>query len=260
MLYFSISHPGNPPTDLTLSRVGLERVRVTWTDPDIRPHGGYRIEVVSVNINMTSDMSPREITLTPRSTPYEVTLVSLSRHYPINNIMESITLNGETLSNQLIHCYCCCCCTDLLAPTSPSVSSLTATSVTISWTQPVDSMTVNIYRVTLTTTSAGMCSGVNHTREENTTSTSIVIDGLEENSIYTVTISAVNNEFNAVSSTSGLTVTAGMFTSIIRIWIASYMSLHHCRTTPTLRIHYAYRLFIVIYLSCILIYLCNFES
>ena len=104
LCYFSISHPGNPPTGLTLSRVSLERMRVTWTDPDIRPRGGYRIEVVRGNINMTADMSPQEISLTPRSTPYEVTLVSLSRHYPVNNIMESITLNGETL-NQLIHFY-----------------------------------------------------------------------------------------------------------------------------------------------------------
>ena len=50
---------------------------------------------------MTADMSPQEIKLTPRSTPYEVTLVSLSKHYPIN-IMESITLRGETLSNYFI--------------------------------------------------------------------------------------------------------------------------------------------------------------
>ena len=66
---------------------------------------------------------------------------------------------------------------------------------------------MDIYRVTLTTTSTGMCSGVSHTREENTTSTSIVIDGLEENSIYTVTISAMNNEFNAINTTSGPTIT-----------------------------------------------------
>ena len=168
---------------------------------------------------MTVDMPPQEITLTPRSTPYEVTLVSLSRHYPINNIMGSITLIGETLSNQLIHCCCCCCCscsccscycccyTDLLAPTSPSMLSLTTTSVTISWIQPVGGLTVDIYRVTLTTTSTGMCLGVSHTREKNTTSTSIVIDGLEENSIYTVTISAMNIQFNAVRSTSGPTIT-----------------------------------------------------
>ena len=72
---------------------------------------------------------------------------------------------------------------------------------------------MDIYRVTLTTTSTGMCLGVSHTREENTTSTSIVIDGLEENSIYTVTISAVNNQSNAINTTSGLTITtlaAGM--------------------------------------------------
>ena len=184
---------------------------------------------------MTANMPPQEITLTPRSTPYEVTLVSLSRHYPINNIMESISLNGKALSCCCCCCcccccYCCCCCccycccyyyyyyyTDLLAPTSPSMSSLTTTSVTISWTQPVGSLTVDIYRVTLTTTSTGMCLGVSHTREKNTTSTSIVIDGLEENSIYTVTISAMNNEFNVMKSTSGPTITtpeAGIFTCI----------------------------------------------
>ena len=94
------------------------------------------------------------------------------------------------------------------------MSSLTATSVTISWTQLVGGLTVDIYRVTLTTrTSSGMCTAVGHTREETATSTSIVIDGLEENSIYTVTISAVNNQFNATNTTSGLTITtpaAGM--------------------------------------------------
>ena len=217
LCYFSISHPGDPPTGLTLRRVGLDRVRVTWTDPDIRPRGGYRIEVtgdISPTINGAS--SPEEISLrSPGS--YLITLVSLSRHYPINNIMESITLNGKALS------CCCCCCyyyyyTDLPAPTSPSVSSLTATSVTISWTQPVGSLTVDIYRVTLTTTSAGMCLGVSHTREETTTSTSIVIDGLEVNSIYTVTISATNNEFNALRSTPGPNITtlaAGIFSCIV---------------------------------------------
>ena len=194
-------------------------MRVTWTDPDIRPRGRYRIEVASGNINITADMSPQEITLTPRSTPYEVILVSQSRHYPINNIMESITLDGKALSC----CFCCFCYyyyyyTDLLAPTSLSMSLLTATSVTISWTQPVGSLMVNIYRVTLTTPSTGMCSGFNHTREENATSTSIVIDGLEENSIYTVTISAMNNEFNAARNTSGSTITtlaAGIFRCIV---------------------------------------------
>ena len=174
---------------------------------------GYRI-VVTGNLNVTATSSPQEISLSSPGS-YNITLVSLSRHYPINNIMESITLIGEGLSNQII-CYCCCCCcyTDLLAPTSLSMSSLTATSVTISWTQPVGGLTVDIYRVTLTTrTSSGMCIAVGHTREETTTSTSIVIDGLEGNSIYTVTVSAVNNESNLINTTSKLAITtpaAGM--------------------------------------------------
>ena len=74
---------------------------------------------------------------------------------------------------------------------------------------------MDIYRVTLTTTSTGMCSGVSHTREETTTSTSIVIDSLEENSNYTVSVSAMNNQSNVINTTSGLTITtlaAGMFT------------------------------------------------
>ena len=76
-------------------------------------------------------------------------------------------------------------------------------------------LTVDMYRVTFTRTSTGMCSGVSHTREGTTTSTSIVIDSLEENSNYTVTISAVNNVFNSINTTSGPTITtleAGMFT------------------------------------------------
>ena len=88
-------------------------------------------------------------------------------------------------------------------------------------------LTVDIYRVTLTRTSTGMCSGVSHTEEETTTSTSIVIDGLEENSIYTVTISAMNNEFNAVRSTSGPTITTlevGTFTCIV---VGGYSILSH---------------------------------
>ena len=163
---------------------------------------------------MTATSSPQEIALSSPGS-YNITLVSLSRHYPINNIMESITLIGEGLSNQII-CYCCCCCccyTDLLAPTSPSMSSLTATSVILSWTQPVGGLTVDVYRVTLTRSSSGMCPGFRHTREETTTSTSIVIDGLEENSIYTVTVSAVNNDPNLINTTSELTITtlvAGM--------------------------------------------------
>ena len=68
-------------------------------------------------------------------------------------------------------------------------------------------LTVDIYRVTLTRSSTGMCPGFRHIREETTTSTSIMIDSLEENSIYTVTVSAVNNESNAVNTTSGLTIT-----------------------------------------------------
>ena len=86
------------------------------------------------------------------------------------------------------------------------------------------SLTVDIYRVTLTRTSTGMCSGVSHTREGTTTSTSIVIDGLEENSTYTVTVSAMNNEFNVMKSTSGPTITtlaAGIFTLYIVVRVLS---------------------------------------
>ena len=109
------------------------------------------------------------------------------------------------------------------------MSSLTATSVTISWTQPVGGLTVDIYRVTLTTrASSGMCTAVGYTREDTTTSTSIVIDGLEENSSYTVTVSALNNKFKAIHTTSELTITtpaAGMLS------YCTYDFNAHCKLT-----------------------------
>ena len=122
------------------------------------------------------------------------------------------------------------CYTDLLAPASPSVSKLTASSVIVSWTEPVGGLRVDIYRVTLTTISVGMCSGVSLSGESTTTSTSIMINGLGENSIYTVTISAVNNEFNVVRSISGPTITtleAGVFMYILVRVLSRIM--HSCQ-------------------------------
>ena len=74
-------------------------MRVTWTDPDIRPNNGYKIEVTgdtSSTINNAS--SPEEISLSSPGS-FVITLVSLSRHYPIDNITENITLIGKGLSN-----------------------------------------------------------------------------------------------------------------------------------------------------------------
>ena len=55
-----------------------------------------------------------------------------------------------------------------------------------------------------------------------------MIDGLRVNSIYTVTISATNNEFNVVRGTSGPTITtleAGMFICIVvRVYLLYYLT------------------------------------
>ena len=110
-------------------------------------------------------------------------------------------MNGETL----ICCCCCYCCCFLLllllyrfVSTHFSLNVITDCYIscrildpTCGWSDSGYLQSDSHYNIPLE------CVQVSVTLEKRTaTSTSIVIDGLEENSIYTVTISAMNNEFN----------------------------------------------------------------
>ena len=76
---------------------------------------------------------------------------------------------------------------DVLPPTISS--SVTATSATLSFSQPTNSLSVDMFTVTLTSTT---CNGV-PARTESTTSNSVTIGSLEAGIQYSVVVTGRNN-------------------------------------------------------------------
>ncbi len=75
----------------------------------------------------------------------------------------------------------------VLAPVI-TIDSMTATSATLSFSQPTNSLSVDIYTVTLTSTT---CNGV-PTRAGSTTSNSVTIGSLEAGIQYSVSVTGRN--------------------------------------------------------------------
>ena len=83
---------------------------------------------------------------------------------------------------------------DFSRPISITFSSITATSVTISWTQPPFSLSMDEYRVELrrVTGARQLCTMVEEYKSKMTTGISTVnFSNLQEFSIYSVTITAI---------------------------------------------------------------------
>ncbi len=91
---------------------------------------------------------------------------------------------------------------DVLAPTISQ--SVTATSVTLSFSQPTNSLSVDIYTVTLTGTT---CNGV-PTRTGSTTSSSVTIDSLEAGIQYSVNVTGRNDIYNLTSTRTTILTTS----------------------------------------------------
>ena len=116
---------------------------------------------------------------------------------------------------------------------SITISSLTATSVTISWSPqpaqlrlPVIEYTVSLTRVT--GSGQALCPGVMDSRRPaaTTTATSMSFTGLEESSTYTVTVTTTFNvsgsNMDVASDMMFTTPSAGMNTRIIVIIMDIY--------------------------------------
>ncbi len=95
---------------------------------------------------------------------------------------------------------------DVLPPIM-SPSSVTATSATLSFSQPTNSLSVDMYTVTLTSTT---CNGV-PTRTGSTTSNSVTIGNLEVGIQYSVSITGRNNlaELEGTGTTTLTTTETG---------------------------------------------------
>ena len=170
---------------------------VSWTAPSPPPSMGYQITTdstdFSVGIDVTSSATSRTILLQPGL--HSIRMRTLSQHYPSEIVGPvEITVKGTlcyTLAYSVlfivVHYY-----TDFLAPTITS-SSITATSVTITWSQPEGSLAADDYTISLqrlTGNSRQLCPTITDSRQMTTTTTSMSFTNLQEFSIYTVTVTA----------------------------------------------------------------------
>ena len=108
-------------------------------------------------------------------------------------------------------------------PSNITISSLTATSVTVSLTQPPFSFTPVNYTVTLTRVTGSdqvLCTSTQHSRTIAVPSptnnlTSVMLPDLQEFSAYTITVMARFSEFHvnctATNSATFTTISTGMF-------------------------------------------------
>ena len=89
-----------------------------------------------------------------------------------------------------------CACSAPSAPTVTMAVSLSPTSITLTWTQPVGEV-VDSYELSFSY--KGPCSGFNHTNTTtvNGTTRQHTLTGLQEFSNYIVTITAVNTALQA---------------------------------------------------------------
>ena len=167
------------------------------------PSGGYRITVDSTDISTGIDTtsSPHTITV-PQPGVHSIRVVGLSQHLPSETVgpME-VTVRGQEKTISLDN--------NTSLPPAGSMEaiitalSLTATSVTISWSPqpaqfrlPVVEYTVSLTRVT--GSGQAVCTQVVDSRSVVTTSvTSMSFTGLEEFSTYTVTVTTTFNVFGS---------------------------------------------------------------
>ena len=102
---------------------------------------------------------------------------------------------------------------DILDPIVTS-SSVTATTATIALAQPMGSLPADQYTVTLTR--SGQQPDCQHYVDNvimTTTSDSVLFEGLEENSVYSVSVIAITvNLTRSVSAADITTLTAGEYT------------------------------------------------
>jgi len=143
----------------------------------------------------------RTLTGLQNGASYTISIVGTSDHLPSDHVDYPNTIPlSELLQSVSVYRWC------LIFPSKPapgqpsvSVSSTTATTISLSWSVPSGSV-VDSYEVIWERDTSGECPDEN---EGSTTitddSTSYTITGLEEDSSYTITITATNAAGSAVS-------------------------------------------------------------
>ena len=179
---------------------GVGTVLVFWTAPSPPPSMGYRITIDSEDFSAGLDVASSATSYTILLQPgvHSIRMRALSQYYPSEIVGPvEVTVKGNNLCYTLaysaffivVHYY-----TDFPAPTITS-SSITATSVTITWSQPEGSLAADNYTISLqrlTGNNRQLCPTITDSRPITTTTTTTQTSfiNLQEFSIYTVTVTA----------------------------------------------------------------------
>ena len=205
-----------PPTDVTGVQDGPTSIRVTWTPPDLLDGvTGYRIHYTNgggSSGNMSVDGGSTD--------NYTLTSLTNGETYTISIVATSNTLTSDTVTanmavglskfnifivkGNLTH--------SAAVPSEPSVSSnsTTATSISLSWSVPSGSV-VDEYLIQWVRDTSGACpdEDTDSTTISGGSATSHTIPGLEEDSTYTITVTASNAAGNVSNTVTAVTLEAG---------------------------------------------------
>ena len=188
----------------------MSTVLVMWTAPSPPPTDGYQVQITRGSTTTTANVAGTSYTFSVRNQygVYSIQVRSPSQHFQSNEAAPEpveITVRGTTL--RVIGARMNACILHILyyyiihtgnLPPVISTSSTTATSVSITWTQPEFSLPVvgHGYTVTVTrVTGSGqvLCPSFVEEDQSTTTSPSVTtttFTGLQEFSSYTVRVTA----------------------------------------------------------------------
>ena len=231
LLHYSFFPPvASAPTDLTAVQEGPISIRVSWTPSSdatgytVSYTGGGSSDSETVSGGSTDE---RLLTDLVKEASYTISIVATSSQtLPSDALVVEITLSKANV-------YPTCSCTYnssflcvVSVPGQPRVSavtSITATSISLSWSVPSGSV-VTSSEVMWREASSGTSEGTSG----SLTDTSYTIDQLESNTIYTITVTVSNT----AGSTDSHPITSEWKATMCIVWssfLSPYQYSSHCQ-------------------------------
>ena len=220
--YFGSFDAGAPaaPANLATIQDGINEL-VSWIAPSPPPSMGYRITVDSTDFSAGIDVSNSSATshtISLQPGVHNIRIRALSQHYPSEIVGPvEVTVKGKKKRKRgsIITEISIMFYSDLVVPTIIS-SSLTATSVTITWSQPEGSLAADDYIISLhqlTDNNQTICTTSMDNQTLMTTSATTLMNfiNLMEFTIYSVTVTARAFGTSRTSTLEFTTLPAGSY-------------------------------------------------
>ena len=244
LLAIKICYGGNlfhvapfPPTDVTAVQDGVTSIRVTWTPSSGAT--GYRIDYSGGGSSDSVDVSGGDtnsysLTGLTNGETYSISIVATSDHFFSDSVSTDMSVN---LGEQSVKTGFLGIISLFAVPGKPEIATMTvstAITISLSWSVPSSSVVTEYLIEWQRDTSVG-CSD----EDQNSTtitdgSTSYTISGLEEDSRYTITVTASNTAGSSEVSNSVTAVTEEAGERLSLLVVLVYGPLSHSSICPSL--------------------------